>query len=122
MAFLIEHMSIEDGQLNAQMKQRVIASLHLPEDAVANAEDIYHGLVGFLFDRCQETWVARKPFWTTAQPYYNKRQTLVEAFMNGPWEPLPSRKLSSQSGPRRSTPLTCFSWSSSPKSTCRKTC
>lgn len=92
LAFLIEHMFIEDGQLNAQMKQRVIASLHLPEDAVANAEDIYHGLVGFLFDSCQETWVARKPFWTTAQPYYNKRQTLVEAFMNGPWEPLPFEK------------------------------
>ncbi|MNO75001.1 hypothetical protein D3C76_660250 [compost metagenome] len=92
LAFLIEHMHIEDGQLNAQMKQRVIASLHLPEDAVANAETIYHGLVGFLFDQCQETWVARKPFWTTAQPYYNKRQALVEAFMNGPWEPLPFEK------------------------------
>jgi hypothetical protein len=92
LTFLIEHMHIEDGQLNAQMKQRVIASLHLPEDAVANAETIYHGLIGFLFDQCQETWVARKPFWTTAQPYYNKRQALVEAFMNGPWEPLPFEK------------------------------
>jgi hypothetical protein len=74
------------------MKQRVIASLHLPEDAVANAEDIYFGLAGFLFDSCQENWVAAKPFWTTAQPYYNKRQTLVEAFMQGPWEPLPFEK------------------------------
>ena len=92
LAFLIERMYIEDGQLNAQMKQRVIASLHLPVDAVASAEDIYHGLVGFLFDSCQENWVARKPFWTTAQPYYNKRQTLVEAFMHGPWEPLPFEK------------------------------
>ncbi|WP_367599118.1 ABC-three component system protein [Pseudomonas fulva] len=92
LAFLIEHLLIEDGQFNAKMKQRVIASLHLPEDAVANAEDIYHGLVGFLFDSCQETWKARKPFWTSAQPYYNKRQTLVDAFMNGPWEPLPFEK------------------------------
>lgn len=92
LTFLIEHMHIEDGQLNAQMKQRVIASLHLPEDAIASSETIYQGLVGLLFDQCQTTWKERNPFWTTAQPYYNQRQALVDAFMNGPWEPLPFEK------------------------------
>lgn len=92
LAFLIEHMRIEDGQFNAQMKQRIIASLHLPEDALAFSDSIYYGLVGLLFDQCQEAWVARKLFWTSAQPYYNQRQALVNAFMNGPWEPLPFEK------------------------------
>lgn len=92
LAFLIEHMRIEDGQFNAQMKQRIIASLHLPEDALASSDSIYYGLVGLLFDQCQEAWVARKPFWTSGQPYYNQRQALVNAFMNGPWEPLPFEK------------------------------
>jgi len=93
LAFLIEHMHIEDGQLNAQMKQRVISSLHLPEDAAASSETIYQGLVGFLFDQCQEKWITRQPFWTTAQTYYNKRQALVEAFMSAPWEPLPFEEI-----------------------------
>lgn len=90
--FLVEHMRVEDGQFNAQMKQRIIASLHLPEDALESSDSIYYGLVGFLFNQCQEAWVARDPFWTSVQPYYNQLQGLVNAFMNGPWEPLPFEK------------------------------
>ncbi|WAC44615.1 hypothetical protein OU997_20735 [Pseudomonas sp. SL4(2022)] len=89
LAFLVKHMRVEDGQFNAQMKQHIIASLHLPEDALASCDTIYCGLVGFLFDQCQQSWVNRRPFWTSAQPYYNQRQALVDAFINGPWEPLP---------------------------------
>lgn len=92
LAFLIKHMRIEDGQQNADMKQKVIASLHLPEDALDSGETIYYTLVGFLFDQCQETWKARQQFWTTGQPFYNQKHTLVNAFMNGPWEPLPFEK------------------------------
>lgn len=90
--FLVGRMRVEDGQFNAQMKQRIIASLHLPEDALASSDSIYDGLVGFLFNQCQETWIVREPFWTSAQPYYNRRQALVNAFINGPWEPLPFEK------------------------------
>lgn len=90
--FLVGRMRVEDGQFNAQMKQRIIASLHLPEDALASSDSIYYGLVGFLFNQCQETWIVREPFWTSAQPYYNQRQALVNAFINGPWEPLPFEK------------------------------
>ncbi|HHK2792251.1 TPA: ABC-three component system protein [Pseudomonas aeruginosa] len=90
--FLVGRMRIEDGQFNSQMKQRIIASLHLPSDALAASDSIYYGLVGLLFDRCQEAWLARKPFWTSAQPFYNQLHTLVEAFMNGPWEALPFEK------------------------------
>lgn len=90
--FLVGRMRVEDGQFNAQMKQRIIASLHLPEDALASSDSIYYGLVGFLFNQCQETWIVREPFWTSAQPYYNQRQALVDALINGPWEPLPFEK------------------------------
>ncbi|RAU45562.1 MULTISPECIES: ABC-three component system protein [unclassified Pseudomonas] len=87
--FLIGHMRVEDGQFNAQMKERIISSLHLPEDALACSESIYSGLVGFLFTQCQETWKSRGQFWTCAQPFYNHRQALVNRFLDGPWEPMP---------------------------------
>lgn len=92
LGFLIGRMCVEDGKSSSEMKQRIIASLHLPEDAVAYSDTIYYGLVGFLFDQCQEKWVAREPFWTSPQPYYNQRQALVDTFMNGLWEPLPFEK------------------------------
>lgn len=70
----------------------ILNSIHLPADTLASSDSIYYGLVGLLFDQCQEAWEGRKPFWTSAQPYYNQQQALVNAFMNGPWDPLSFEK------------------------------
>ncbi|MDD1963757.1 hypothetical protein NPS29_00330 [Pseudomonas putida] len=92
LSFLIQRMRVEDGQLNANMKDRIIAALHLPEDALPCSESIYDSLVGFLFKQCQAAWVDQKQFWTDTQPFYNLLHSLVDRFMNGPWEPLPFEK------------------------------
>lgn len=89
LAFLVMHMRVEDGQFNAQIKERVIQSLRLPEEVLAHSDAIYNGLIGMLFSQCQEAWKKQTQFWTTAQPFYNQLQAQITAFQNGVWEPLP---------------------------------
>ncbi|NIF29469.1 hypothetical protein F3J44_24270 [Pantoea sp. Tr-811] len=91
-AYIVRNMTVVDGQDGDSLKEETYAALQLPSDIKGNEESIYEALIGHLLSNCLASWHNGAAFWAEVQPYFNKKHTLCELYINQSMAPLPQEE------------------------------
>lgn len=88
LGFLITNFHVVDSMDDKTLKDAIYAALQFPEGLEDCRHLIYESLLGQLFADCQSSWKKGIPYWTNAQPFFNRKFMLFETFMTELWKPL----------------------------------
>lgn len=88
LSYVIARFELIHRHDSASITEAMYARLQLPDGLDEHKKVILDSLTGHLFILALETWRRKEPFWTTAQPFFNRKQLLLDKFLREAWTAL----------------------------------
>ncbi|MBH3387369.1 hypothetical protein I5S53_25830 [Pseudomonas juntendi] len=85
LAYVITRFELIHRLGSDSITEAMYTALQFPDGLDDHKKIILDSLSGHLFNAALESWRRKEPFWTTAQPYFNRKQILFDKFLSEPW-------------------------------------
>jgi uncharacterized protein YjiS (DUF1127 family) len=85
LSYVIARFELIHRHDSASITEAMNARLQLPDGLDEHKKVILDSLIGHLFILALEAWRRKEPFWTTAQPFFNRKQLLFDKFLSEAW-------------------------------------
>jgi hypothetical protein len=85
LAYVITRFELIHKHDSVFITEAMYARLQMPDGLDEHKKVILESLTGHLFIMALETWRRKEPFWTTAQPFFNRKQLLFDKFLSESW-------------------------------------